>query len=314
MSTTAEPWIYLTDPVMNSPAVRRWQEQLLALGFPLINGASGIFDAETDASTRLAQGMLGLDVDGIVGPNTLKAAAAKLAESTPEPAPKSLTLIDGVKVWDLREELPYPQRSYGLRSWDKICCAMLHRTAGNNGENVQHYVALNMNCHIVVTLGGQIILLHPWNLWLGHGGDPSPWSVGIEFDGNPEGIPGYFWRPGGGPHPITTEQVKASTVLLDLLRKGFSDEGQQIKYILAHRQSDESRECDPGLECWQKVAIPWMELTGAIPGPREGHPPTAGLKLPVGYAGDTWGGPPGVGGRQIATEWDQRSTVPFWNR
>lgn len=187
---------------------------------------------------------------------------------------------------------------------------MLHRTACVLGETPTRY--LPVNAHIGITMGGRLVLAHAWDkmIWSGHG--PSPWTINIECDGNPEGKSGYWWRPGGDAHPITEAQVKAADVLLGLLLAEFKQNGQELKYIVAHRQSSSSRECDPGWLCWQKIGIPWMERTGAIPGPREGHPPTVGLVRPVGYAGDTWGGTGPAGGFQIPHEWDLRSNIPFW--
>lgn len=297
-------WIYLDSPLIRGATVKRWQELLVALGEKI--DVDGAFGNDTDAATRRFQAKYLLDVDGIVGPNTLEKALEEV-EKKNSSIPVVGPIVDpsGVEIVDLRGKVPPPKNGRNMRAWSDIEGIVLHRTACVLGENPMRFT--EGNYHIAVTLGGKIVLAHPFELWIGHSHNTSPWTIGIEFDGNPEGKPGYYWKPGGGPHPITDAQVKASWVLLDILEKAFTTGGSKIRYILAHRQSNKDRECDPGWECWQKIGVPWMDKLGAIPGPRVGHPVTAGLVEPVGYAGDTWGS-----GFQIPTEWDPRSKIPFW--
>lgn len=302
-------WLYLTDPLMRGAAVRRWQEMLRALEYDIGSwGVDGAFGKDIDAATRKFQTDAGLLVDGIVGPKSWEAADTMFKAGTKtRPAIDGIApnVINGVEVWDYRDVAKPPKNFSYVRPWSQISGVMIHRTACVLGENPIRY--LPVNAHIGVTLEGRIVLAHAWDKMIWHGNSPSPWSIGIEIDGNGSGKPGYWWKPGGPSHPITDEQVKASVVLLDLLLDAFAKNGQTLKYIVAHRQSSSQRECDPGFEAWNKIALPWMEKTGAIPGPREGHPPTAGLKVPVGYAGDIWGD-----GAQVPTPWDPRSSIPFW--
>lgn len=278
-------WLRLEDPMQSGAAVKRWQELLVVAGFDV--DADGWFGPDTDAKTREAQSWLGVGVDGIVGPITIAAMHAKLDHKTKT----SMSLIDGVEVWDYRGKAPYPKNTradWGDR-WPQITGVVLHRTACVLGEDPKRY--LPVNAHIGVTLGGKIILSHPFNLHIWHGHRPSLWCIGIEFDGNPEGYPGYYWKPGGGPHAITESQVKASKVLLDILLGEFEQHNRPFKYIYAHRQASDQRECDPGFDCWRKVAIPWMEKTGATPGD-------------IGLEGTTFGT-----GFHISKHWDPRSPV-----
>lgn len=306
-------WLFLTSPYMKGAAVRRWQEMLLNAKYVLSDGADGTFGPETDKRTREAQSWLGVKVDGIVGGKTLQALEDKLslAAKTVKLIPPELTMVDGVEVWDYRGKVAHPSNtgSQGMRPWSQIEGICTHRTACVLGENPQRYFPVN--AHIGVTLGGRIVLAHPWELmiWSSHG--LSPFTVNVEWDGNPEGRPGYWWKPGGLPNPITDAQVKASGILLQLLKDEFTAHGQTIKYIFAHRQASSSRESDPGWEFWQKVAIPWKAQLGATSGPRPGYPATEGLTN-LEFGGDTWGGTGPEGGLQIPREWDFRSSVPFW--
>lgn len=281
-------WLYLDDPWMRGPAVRRVQEMYIAYGEE--TDADGVFGPDTDRVTRVVQQKLGLLVDGIVGPKTLAALEAALPDAPKAPdQPEQPQLIDGVEVFDYRGQVKPPKNGRHTRKWDAISGLVLHRTACVLGERPQRYFPVN--CHIGVTLKGRIILAHPFEMMIWHGHKPSRWTIGIEFDGNPEGYPGYHWKPGGGPHPITDAQVRAGDVLLKILTDAFEAGGRTLKYIYAHRQASENRECDPGWECWQRIALPWMERTGATPGD-------------IGLQGTTFGS-----GFHIPQSWDPRSPV-----
>lgn len=307
-------FLSLENPPICGPAVTRWEEMLFEAG--CLNAPrefGGAFDEELERATREFQEKRGLEVTGIVDSTTWgamdterdNAALSSLAMGDASAAKDPVFyLIDGVPIIDCRGQAGEPK--YGLHPWpEPVTGVMLHRTACVLGETAKRWFPVN--AHIGVTRYGQIILIHPLNKMIWHGNGPSRWTIGIEFDGNPEGAPGVFWKPGGGPHPITAAQEKASVVLLQFLLFWFGTGSLgNIEYILAHRQSSPEREYDPGWECWSKIAVPWMEKTGAIPGPREGCPATKGLVEPVGHAGDTWGG-----GLQIPTEWDSRASKSF---
>jgi hypothetical protein len=280
----SKTWLYKTSPLMRGPAVRRWQEMLCAFNIPV--EVDGAFGPNTDAATRRAQKQLKVLSDGIVGPATLEAMGRALGDAPK--LPEQPQVIDGVEVFDYRGHAPPPKNGRHTRLWSEITGIMLHRTACVLGERPQRYFPVN--CHIGVTLEGRIVLSHPFEMMIWHGHAPSPWTIGIEFDGNPEGYPGYWWKPGGGPHDITEAQVKAGDVLLKILLDAFKAGGSELKYIYAHRQSSENRECDPGWQCWQKIGVPWMERTGAIPGDSNG------------FGGTTFGT-----GFQIPQSWDPRS-------
>lgn len=291
--------IRLSVPRAFGPKVRRWQEMLLAAGHKLPRwGTDGHFGPETDAATFAAQmqlqgrGYYGGAIDRIVGPATWEAMQAYLdadGRGLETATDRHLTTIDGVEVHDYRGSVPPPKNGRHTRDWKNITGLVLHRTACRLGERPQRYFPVN--CHIGVTLGGRIILPHPWALHIWHGHRPSIWTVGIEFDGNPEGYPGYHWKPGGGPDPITDAQVKAGGVLIQMLAQTFKANASAIKYIYAHRQSSENRECDPGWEAWQKIALPWMDITGATPGDSGRH----GTVFGTGY--------------HIPQSWDPKSPI-----
>lgn len=168
---------------------------------------------------------------------------------------------------DLRDDPTPPDRLYfGVkRKPSDITGVMLHRTACVLGEKPERWKRIN--AHIGVTLQGKVILMHDFLSVIWHGNKPSPELIGIEFDGNPEGFPGRYWKPGGGPHDITAaQQASANEILLPLLQRWFDENGVTWKWTIAHRQSSGDREYDPGWQCWQLIALPWMAATGSTDG------------------------------------------------
>lgn len=275
-------------PYMKGPAVRRWQETCIALGHPVgASGADGVFGKDTATATRDLQEELGLDKDGIVGPLTWNAAELRLVGADPSTDyPWPVYTVDGIEIHDCRAVFKAPKNYTYDRLGNTISGVMLHRTACVLGENPKRWESIN--CHVGVTLSGRIILMHHFWKMIWHGNGPSPSTVGIEFDGNPEGIPGYFWKPGGGPHPMSDAQLKAAAVLFPLMKREIEVICGSMRTVLAHRQSSADRECDPGWHCWQEIALPWMEVIG------KSDP------------GIVWGT-----GNTIPRDWDPASPYPF---
>lgn len=143
---------------------------------------------------------------------------------------------------------------------------MLHMTACRLGEKPERWKQIN--AHIGVTREGKVILMHDFLMELWHGNKPSPWTIGIEFDGNMAGYSsGKYWKPGGGPDRLTAaQQASANEILLPFLQNWFQENESSWLYTLAHRQSSGDREYDPGFMVWNLVALPWMRATGSTDG------------------------------------------------
>lgn len=197
-----------------------------------------------------------------------------------------VSVLNGIKVVDCRKVFELPKNYTHDRALSKISGFVLHRTACILGENYRRWE--KVNAHIGVTMGGTIFLMHGWDRLIWHGHAPSATTIGIEFDGNPDGIPGRYWKKGGGPHPITSQQVKASRVLYDLVASELIMHRASLRDVIAHRQSTDQRGYDPGWECWQKIALPWMERSGKNDPSR------------------VWGS-----GRTIPVDWDPSSPHKF---
>jgi hypothetical protein len=198
-------------------------------------------------------------------------------------------------ILDLRGKVPEPTRfSRFKRDWQSIKGVTVHRTACIFGEDVERWKGLD--AHIGVTLGGQVFILQPLTLGIWHGNGLSPFTIGIEFEGNPAGFikangQPYYWPQGGGPHPCTPAMEYSGVELFDFLLNEFQENGAAWEGVWAHRQSSKSRESDPGVEVWQKIAMSWREKLGCPASQLEQH----------------WGD-----GQPIPREWDSNSHHRFW--
>ena len=193
------------------------------------------------------------------------------------------SVIDGVNVYDCRGFFNPPKNGLFVRAYSSISGITMHRTGCVIGNRYEQHA--KTNAHVAVSMDGNIYLMHPFTLGIfachdGNAGEPSSFTISVEFDGNPEGYPNQKmivqkkqmkdgkilpkYKEQIGPHPITPEQVKASKVLLKIMVDEVSKGGGTINKILAHRQTTSERDSDPGWEAWKKIAIPWQKTIGAI--------------------------------------------------
>jgi hypothetical protein len=194
------------------------------------------------------------------------------------------------QLFDLRGTIPAPTRfSTFQKPWSQTQGVTIHRTACLMGNEAKNWYSLD--AHIGISNQGSIFVLQPLDLGIWHAQKLSLFSIGIEIEGNPEGFPGYFWHQGGGPHPITDEQLAAADLLFDFLKAEFDKNNTKWEGVWAHRQSDLSRESDPGYLAWQKIGVPWREKLGCPDDQLEWHDGT---------------------GQPIPNVWDPKSKHPFW--
>ncbi|GEM_PF-1494445 len=126
---------------------------------------------------------------------------------------------------------------------------------------------VNTGAHFCIMLDGRIIQLHPMSRMIWHGNCISPRSVGVEFEGNFPNVKGKWWI-----------DTKSTVQNKDVPTQAQYDSGRFLTsylkialgttHILAHRQSSDSRENDPGPDIWYNVgqwAINNLGLTDGGP-------------------------------------------------
>lgn len=156
-------------------------------------------------------------------------------------------------------------RSRPIAEVTGIC---LHQTACLLGERPERW--LNVGAHYGVTRGGKRLRLHDETDRIVHGNGFNARCVGIEGDGTYAGIEGDLRTVWDDPTTKYREQgmdlpdpfIAAYLETCRAIIRRVHDAGGAIKFILAHRQSSESRQNDPGEGIWKRVALVIMKEFG----------------------------------------------------
>jgi N-acetyl-anhydromuramyl-L-alanine amidase AmpD len=274
------PTLRLTKPATHSPAVTRLQELLDLAGFAL--QCDGWFGRETHKAVVAFQKLTSIEPDGVAG---LRTWAALEPPTNAAPRPE-----DSDPIVSRIGYHPKPRLFQRVREWADICGVTLHQMGILVSDTPQRQDTLG--AHISILRSGAIVRVNPMTDMIWHAQKLSHKTVGIEFNGNMEGIEGdrsTLWGD-AGPHPVTDAQVDAANdVLFPWLVRCFEANGVHFSNVHAHRQSSGTRRADPGSEIWQRVGIPWIERLKA---------------LGMGKRGDGGAGFSVGDGRSIPKEWN----------
>lgn len=172
---------------------------------------------------------------------------------------------------DLRAEAADSDRGYDRRRWSKVTGICLHQTACVLGERALRWQ--NVGAHIGVTRGGKVIWLHDFTKLVIHGHGWNAQTVGIEMDGTYAGVEGdlrTFWRPKDDPdrkpQSPTPELLESTRATIRWIVDTVAANGGRVKVLVAHRQSSNQRDSDPGSAIWQAVALPLHKELGLTDG------------------------------------------------
>lgn len=136
----------------------------------------------------------------------------------------------------------------GTRDINTLTALVLHQTAFSRGDAADKYD--NIPVHFVITPDGKTVQLHPLTAYLWSSNGLNARSVAVEFVGNFRDIRGNFYKPEQfGCHSLTQAQVNAGRELIKYLRTQIP----KFQHVLAHRQSSDQRDNDPGPEVWYHV-------------------------------------------------------------
>ncbi|HTQ29022.1 MAG TPA: N-acetylmuramoyl-L-alanine amidase, partial [Puia sp.] len=141
---------------------------------------------------------------------------------------------------------------------------------------------LTTGAHFCIMFDGRIAQLYPLAKMIWHAQCTSPRSVSVEFEGNFPNIHGQWWIDKDGPnrdHP-TDAQYEAGRFLASYLQLVLG-----TTHILAHRQSADSRENDPGPDIWYNVGQWAVEHLGMT----DGGDFKCGTGHPIPPEWRTWG-------------------------
>lgn len=166
-----------------------------------------------------------------------------------------------------------PKSVYALVLHQMACCF-------RRRDPLRSY--LGIKAHFAILPEGQILQLHPVSalLWASHGFNSK--SVAVEFAGNFPNVKGGWWKGETyGRNRPTAAQLEAGRCLIRHLVRTMG-----LRVVLAHRQSSNMRENDPGPEVWYHVgqwAVDTLGLSDGGPGFK------IGSGKPILDAWRTWG-------------------------
>jgi hypothetical protein len=233
-----------------------------AAGEPAAGGAPGGEPAadggEQPAGQQEEEGFTG-DVFGRIG-SGLRSAYGRVAGVLGGESGSRIIDLTAVSDKSLRKGKREPKKVYALVLHQMACCF-------KPKDPLQRF--RNINSHFAITADGRILQLHPMTelLWASNGFNAG--SVAVEFAGNFPNIKGTWWKGDKyGKNRPTPQQLEAGRYLVRYLIKTM-----RITHILAHRQSSNSRENDPGPEIWYHIGQWAVENLGL----KDGGP---GFKLP----------------------------------
>jgi len=185
------------------------------------------------------------------------------------------------KIIDLTAQSDRSLRK-GKRDPKSVYALVLHQMACCFRRRNPLHSYLRTKSHFAILPEGQILQLHPVSalLWASHGFNSK--SVAVEFAGNFPNIKGRWWKGETyGRDRATPAQLEAGRCLIRHLMRTMG-----LRVVLAHRQSSNMRENDPGPDVWYHVGQWAVDTLGLSDG-------GAGFKIgngkPILDAWRTWG-------------------------
>ena len=208
----------------------------------------------------------------------------------------------GRRIIDLTAQADTSLRK-GTRDPTKLHALVLHQMACCFRPSDPLKRFLRLNAHFAILADGRILQLHPVSalLWASNGFNAR--SVAVEFAGNFPNIYGKWWEGDRfGRNRPTSEQFEAGRYLVRYLINTMG-----LTHILAHRQSSNTRDNDPGPDIWYHVgqwAVERLHLKDGGPGYKH---PAGGKPIPEQWR--NWGR--GGAARAIRELWETE-TAELW--
>lgn len=302
---------YTADPVASAgPASERvrWAQDCLNRAMSTQLPVDGVMTAAARSAVRSFQKQHGLNVTGILGPDTeeaLKRACAgsaqpaAAADSAPSgDAPADAPAADasgddgefgfeaegelgnvvsrsgsanGSRIIDLTGQTD--QNLWPRRDPKSVYALVLHQMGCCFRPRDPLKRFLKLKAHFAILPDGRILQLHPVAARISASGGFNSGSVAVEFAGNFPSVRGKWWRGETfGRNQPTDQQIDSGRYLIRYLKWKIG-----LTHVLAHRQSSGTRANDPGPEIWYHVGQWAIDNVGMQNGPpgfkiRTGNP------------------------------------------
>jgi len=146
------------------------------------------------------------------------------------------------------------------RDMSEVDTIVLHQTATRLGNEPGEYYRIA--AHVAVNSAGEVFYVNDLSFFIYHAHAYSRNSISLTVDGNFAGIEGETQITGAGAlgktHELTGEQVTGAQQAILWIVGECAKLGANITDIVAHRQSSNQKQTDPGSALWRSVAI-WAQ-------------------------------------------------------
>lgn len=153
-----------------------------------------------------------------------------------------------------------PADVHGQRRWADVTTIVLHQTGCWMTDTPERFRTLNAHVGILAAHKTPIVQVQELNAYMYHANQANKFSVGIEINGHFPGLATGFdpkVHSGDGP---TRSQIETTCLAVRWICEEVAEKGGEIKYILPHRVSNDSRRSDPGEIAWKRIGI-WAQKT-----------------------------------------------------
>ena len=162
-----------------------------------------------------------------------------------------------------------PNDSHGTRSWSQITTIMLHQTGVWMTDTPDRFDTVNAHVGILKDHETPIVQIHDLRAYCYHGNEANSFSIGIEINGS---FPGLITKYNSGSHSSdgpSASQVRDTRRALQWIMDEVAANGGEIKHIIPHRVSNDTKASDPGEVTWRAIGL-WAQtnlgLTDMGPG------------------------------------------------
>lgn len=271
-----------------------------------------------DASALRFDGARGALVDAVyleavdrgVEPRTALSQAEATADRLRADGPAGPSPASGFFDLRVEQDFEYPNAARKVRKIGKavvyreprdVDTIVVHQTAcefgvsaasivkaGGNIELARARRALEVACHALAFRHGYFVAAHPLRVYVNHGNRFNDRSLGLEVEGRYAGLeddPTTIAREdlrttwGGKPTTLDDATIASACAALRWLVEEGRRDGMPIRYVVAHRQSSDTRRSDPGQAIWRRVVLDFgVRVLGLVA--QRGSPWQEGRPIP----------------------------------
>jgi hypothetical protein len=229
------------------PEVRALQEALIAHGFALDKyGADGELGGETwSAVESFAR------VDHLLTSRPLPIGIVERILNSPE-KPRVIDPAGYCRVEGLAKNV------HGSRAWTQIDGIMLHQAGVWMTDTPVRFRRLNAHVGILNDHPTPIVQVHDLTGYVYHGNEENPYCMGIELNGHFPGLASDYDSKRHTSRGPGEDQIAAARRTIEWMMRMVASHGGNVKRIVPHRVSNDTRRSDPGELAWREIGL-WAQ-------------------------------------------------------